>query len=330
MRFSIVIPNRNREDTLHYTLQTCIEQANFDDYEIVVYDNASDPPAEVRPRCTLYRGEEPLSMTRSWEAAVGYAKGDYIIVVGSDDGMIPHALHDIDEVLTALHNPPLLRWNRCYYTWANATQIALPPQLGVLQLVKDGSSRMLDAKKLIDAVARGKMDYTFLPMLYTAAIRRDLLDTMRERTGSVFHSVCPDIFSGFAFASLVDTVPCINKAMTISGGGNRSTGFHVMAIPYGEISKEFLALNRQDGLVLNHRIPEGYYDRLDGGLQGSYYTVYDLGLIDWDIADTPEKFTDMPAFDGRRANMRATDVYHASIICGRELQFEPDLNFVEW
>jgi len=41
-KFSIVIPTRNRAYTLYYTLKTCLNQYDFDDYEIVVSDNCSE------------------------------------------------------------------------------------------------------------------------------------------------------------------------------------------------------------------------------------------------------------------------------------------------
>ena len=41
-RFSVVIPTRQRANTLRHTLQTCLA-SDFDDYEIVVCDNCSSP-----------------------------------------------------------------------------------------------------------------------------------------------------------------------------------------------------------------------------------------------------------------------------------------------
>ena len=39
-RFSILIPTRNRHETLSFAIKTCLEQ-NFENYEIVVCDNNS-------------------------------------------------------------------------------------------------------------------------------------------------------------------------------------------------------------------------------------------------------------------------------------------------
>ena len=46
IRFSIVIPTRERHETLGSTLQTVLTQ-DFDDYEIVVSDNFSSPETKL-------------------------------------------------------------------------------------------------------------------------------------------------------------------------------------------------------------------------------------------------------------------------------------------
>ena len=42
IKFSVVIPTRERAETLQHCLRTCLVQ-NFDDYEVVVSDNGSSP-----------------------------------------------------------------------------------------------------------------------------------------------------------------------------------------------------------------------------------------------------------------------------------------------
>ena len=43
---SIVIPSRDRHETLPFTLQTILQQ-NFDDYEIIVSDNNSSQQTKI-------------------------------------------------------------------------------------------------------------------------------------------------------------------------------------------------------------------------------------------------------------------------------------------
>src|ERR1022692_87909 len=113
-RFSIVIPSRNRAHTLPATLRTCLAQ-EFADFEILVADNCSaDATAEVvntidDKRIRYVRSSRPLSMCDSWEFAVSHALGEYVIVVGADDGLLLHGLREIDRLLRQL-NAKVLRW----------------------------------------------------------------------------------------------------------------------------------------------------------------------------------------------------------------------------
>src|SRR4051812_3222592 len=94
-RFSIIIPTRERAATLRYALRTCLDQT-FDDYEVIVSDNFSSPATKAvvdeaaAPRVRYFRTDRPLAMSDSWEFAVSHARGEYVLVIGDDDGLLPH------------------------------------------------------------------------------------------------------------------------------------------------------------------------------------------------------------------------------------------------
>ena len=79
-RYSIVIPTRQRHETLRACLQTVVNQRS-DDYEIVVADNASSP--ETREVCESFRSpklrhlrcDDALSMNDNWERAIDAGAG---------------------------------------------------------------------------------------------------------------------------------------------------------------------------------------------------------------------------------------------------------------
>src|SRR5262245_51577835 len=103
-RFSIVIPTRNRENTLRHTLRTCLAQ-DFADFEIVVSDNDSPPAVRevvasfADSRIKYFRTPRLLAMSDSWEFALEHAAGEFVTVIGSDDGLLLHALTEIDRIL---------------------------------------------------------------------------------------------------------------------------------------------------------------------------------------------------------------------------------------
>src|SRR5437016_943724 len=120
-RFSIVIPTRNRADTLRHTLRTCVAQ-EFDDFEIVVSDNDSSPLVReavesfADPKIKYVRTPRLLAMSDSWEFAVAQAAGEFITLIGNDDGLLLHALPEIDRVIRML-DASILRWDSVCYNW---------------------------------------------------------------------------------------------------------------------------------------------------------------------------------------------------------------------
>src|SRR4051794_39370888 len=103
-RFSVVIPTRDRASTLAYTLRTCLEQ-DFADYEVVVCDNCGGPETRqvvdsfASSRIKYVRSEKRIAMTANWELAVGHAAGEYVLALGDDDGLLRHALRELDRLL---------------------------------------------------------------------------------------------------------------------------------------------------------------------------------------------------------------------------------------
>ncbi len=75
MKFTVIIPTRERADTLYYSLKTCVTQ-DYDDLEILVSDNFSqDNTREVvesfkDPRIRYINTGKRVSMSDNWEFAV--------------------------------------------------------------------------------------------------------------------------------------------------------------------------------------------------------------------------------------------------------------------
>lgn len=113
MRFSILLPTRNRLDLLSYALTTVIEQS-FTDWEVVLSDNASDEDigAYVRSladaRLRYHRTDSFVSVTENWNEALARSRGDYVLMLGDDDGLLAGSLAELDRLLRAYDEPDLV------------------------------------------------------------------------------------------------------------------------------------------------------------------------------------------------------------------------------
>ncbi|AMV28223.1 GalNAc(5)-diNAcBac-PP-undecaprenol beta-1,3-glucosyltransferase [Gemmata sp. SH-PL17] len=257
-RFSIVIPTRERAETLRFALRTCLDQA-FDDYEIIVSDNFSSPATKAvvdacgSPKVRYVRTTEPVAMSTNWEFGVSHVRGEYVLLIGDDDGLLPHALTELDRIARET-GARAIRWDAAYYTWPN---IALPGQGNYLRIPLGRTAGMRDGAEAIREVAAFREFYTALPMLYNAAVHRDVLAALRARAGRVFPHPVPDVYSGFAVAHAAGQFLSITAPMSVSGQSAASNGIATLFNRgRNEIDREFHALNARDGLRSEPTVPD--------------------------------------------------------------------------
>lgn len=258
VKFSVVIPTRERAETLRYALQTCLDQ-QFDDYEVIVSDNFSSPATRAvvdeaaTPRVRYVRTPRPLAMSSNWDFGLAHARGEYVLLIGDDDGLLPHALAELDR-LTRDHPGRVIRWEPVYYTWPS---FALPQFANYLRVPLLRGLSEHDGLRRVQAVAGFCLPYSALPMFYNAVVPRGVIERLKARTGRVFPHPIPDVYSGFAVAAVAGSYLSSDLPMTVAGQSGASNGiatlFHRGRNP---IDREFRELNAQEQLPTDPRVPD--------------------------------------------------------------------------
>ena len=116
---SVLIPSRNRLDLLKMAVQSVLLQ-DFDDFEIVVSDNASSEDyggyleSLGDPRIRYIRSDTPLSVTNNWNRALEAARGDYVVMLGDDDALAPGYLRHQVHLIETFNQPDVL-YAMCYH-----------------------------------------------------------------------------------------------------------------------------------------------------------------------------------------------------------------------
>jgi hypothetical protein len=258
VRFSVVIPTRERAETLRHALRTCLDQ-DFDDFEVIVSDNCSSPETRTvvdeagSPKVRYVRTPEPLALSSNWEFGVAHARGEFVTLIGDDDGLLPHGLRELDA-LARRTGAKAIRWDAAFYTWPS---FALAGQGDYLRVPLGRSLRERDAPEAIRAVVSFRECYTALPMIYNAAVRRDVLEELRRRTGRVFPHRYPDVYSGLAVAHVAGRFLSTSVPMSIAGQSGASTGVAtLLRRGANPINREFHALNARDGLRAEPTVPD--------------------------------------------------------------------------
>jgi Glycosyl transferase family 2 len=145
--FSVLITAFNRQDHIERCVRSCMSQT-FEDFEIVVVDDGStDATAEVlaaidEPRLRIITHPRNRGMSPARATVVAHARGQWLVMVDSDDELFPHSLARLSELIDEL--PPGVRIIRSRLRWDDGS---LSPTVMPAEPVTDywGRLRWLDA-----------------------------------------------------------------------------------------------------------------------------------------------------------------------------------------
>jgi glycosyltransferase involved in cell wall biosynthesis len=238
---SIVIPTRNRDIYVNAAVLQVLENTP-NDVQVVVQDNSDhevfmnnfkDSSYFHRIKYNYSPGQ--LSFVDNFSKGVEIAEGEYLCMIGDDDGINP-------EIATFVHwakengieaISPEIKLN---YIWPNTGIKYYKTDNGNLTIVNfDLKSKIYNTeseiRKLLDSGGQNYLNYN-LVKIYHGIIKKEAMDRVKSITGKYFGGLSPDIYSSVALSLVVDKVLKINYPLTIpgvcrkSGSGHSSTGRH--------------------------------------------------------------------------------------------------------
>lgn len=253
VKLSLIVPTRGRVETLVYTLKSILSQA-VDDVEVIVSDNVSEDGTRelvesLRDgRVRYINPGVRLGMTEHWEFALEHASGEYVCIIGDDDAVSKGGLrYLLDEISRSA--APVYSWPTHVYIWPIGDQ---PPKIEYLSPM--GTVRELDLHRLVKfALKWGLCNYLPLPHLYHSAVRRDVLEAIKEATGSYFKTTAPDVYMSYAIPVFSPVSIDLGVPITVSGHSSKSNAGSVLlkgvdAAPVDAFIKECGGYQVHDGL----------------------------------------------------------------------------------
>ncbi len=222
---NVVIPTRERADTLRHCLETVVAQ-DCDRITIWISDNASSPATrEVvdsldDPRIIYRNTGARVSMSHNYEFALSQITDGWIVMIGDDDGLLPGRLEPAIRMLEA-SGAQALNSETCFYNWPGVA-----PDEPVRLTVPLGKAwRMVDSRHAMAEFLKVERYRLRLPQTYTGGIvHADLFQRIKARRGSFFQSQIPDIYSGFAIASSIARFLYTAEPFAIAGRSCHSIG----------------------------------------------------------------------------------------------------------
>lgn len=222
---SIVIPTRNRVDYTFNVVEQilAIKETNF---QLVVQDNSDSNELEQRlkiyefdKRLNYYYDNRVLSFVDNFNEGVDKSIGEYLIILGDDDGVIPDILqiaewarnNNIEAITPSL---PFI------YFWPNSG-VKNVDETGTLT-INDFSCniKVIKTKRVIKSFLRnGCHNYLEYDMakLYHGLIKKTVLEKIKFKTGKFIGGLSPDIYLSVAISLTIESVVLLDFPLTISG-----------------------------------------------------------------------------------------------------------------
>ena len=234
-KYTVIIPTRDRAETLAATLRTCLRQT-YPNFEIIVSDNCSvdDTRAIVEgfndARIKYINPGKRLSMSGNFEFALGHVDDGFIMFIGADDGIMPDAIEYVDSIVKK-YNVEAVSCTQATYVWPDF------PDENVAGLLTFGTTRdgveIRKSSEWINRTLAFEFIYCFeLPNLYCGFVHKRIIDKA-FKDGRYFRSITPDAYSAFATAIFVDEYAFSYKPFSIAGASVKKLG----ALLRGRVAK---------------------------------------------------------------------------------------------
>jgi glycosyltransferase involved in cell wall biosynthesis len=235
MKFSVLLPTRNRLDLLSYAIET-VRRQDYADWEIIVSDNFSeeDIAGYVRSlndaRIKYFRTEKFVPVTDNWNNALDKSDGDYVIMLGDDDCLMQGYFSTLKKVIEE-HDAPDLVYTSAYL-------YAYP---GVMPDFPVGFLRSYSSRKVFQSAQKpfwlGKSKAAELvehSMNFKAAfdynmqfslVSRKLIRAM-EKYGSFYQSPYPDYYASNAMMLKAARILIVPQPLVTIGISPKSFGYY--------------------------------------------------------------------------------------------------------
>lgn len=224
---SILIATRNRIPYCINAIETILS-FEYENFELLVQDNSDtlalkEYVAAMQPdkRFVYNHTPPPFSSIDNFNAVIGLAKGEYLCLIGDDDGINPEIFkvvewasqNNIDSIVPGLN---------AVYWWPSAcAEIErLKTSNGILEISNITCEvNMFDPANEVRKLMANGGNYLELkmPKLYHGIVKKALMDKIKENIGYYVGGLSPDIYTAVALSFFVKRIIKIDYPLTISG-----------------------------------------------------------------------------------------------------------------
>lgn len=235
MKFTVLLPTRNRLQYLKYAVET-VRRQDYQDWEIIISDNNSeeDIAGYVRTladsRIKYFRTETSVPVTDNWNNALEKSSGDYVIMLGDDDCLMKGYFTTILRLIAEFSSPDFIYTSAFVYVYPGAMPGAVGGVLrpyGYAVFLNSAEQPFLLEKREALELVRHTMNFRVMygyNMQFTI-INRKFIERL-NRKGKFFQSPFPDYYASSAMFLKAERILICPYPLVTIGITPKSYGFY--------------------------------------------------------------------------------------------------------
>ena len=235
MKFSVLLPTRNGGKYLKSCIESVLSQ-DYKDMELIVFDNANtDNTAEVvnsysnDKRLKYYRTDSVVSVTDNWNNALKKSSGDYVLMMGDDDFLLPGYFDTLDKIIKENDFPDGISYFGYSFIYPDAVDNSMgyysdPHYDYEKKLINSGKTTKNQLKSIVYDMFKFKnrVPLNTLPHIWSRKV-------INRVDGELFRPPYPDHFALNAIFLKADTWVFSKKKLYIIGVTPKSYGHYVFS-----------------------------------------------------------------------------------------------------
>ena len=249
MKFSVLLPTRNGGKYLKSCIESVLSQ-DYKDMELIVFDNANtDNTAEVvnsysnDKRLKYYRTDSVVSVTDNWNNALKKSSGDYVLMMGDDDFLLPGYFDTLDQTIKENDFPDGISYFGYSFIYPDAVDNTVgyysdPHYDYEKKLIDSGKTTKNQLKSIVYDMFKFKnrVPLNTLPHIWSRKV-------INRVDGELFRPPYPDHFALNAIFLKANTWVFSKKKLYIIGVTPKSYGHYVFSDNDQKEGEDYLGIS---------------------------------------------------------------------------------------
>jgi glycosyltransferase involved in cell wall biosynthesis len=235
-KFSVLLPTRDRLELAKGAIET-VRRQTYQNWELVVADNFSsdDVAGYLRslndPRIVYTRSEKPLPVTENWTRALDASSGDYVVMLGDDDALVPGYFERMLAAIATLAEPDFIYHGAYQYAFPGALTHypngAITDVTGFHSILWNLSQPTIMSPAAAHEAARAALDmrakfgFNMQYFLFSRAFLQRL-----AKFGNFYQGPFPDFYAANMSMLLAERIGLVPEPLVVIGISPKSYGFH--------------------------------------------------------------------------------------------------------